>query len=384
MDNYTVLHLHTELSSCTTNIDSITNYNDYIKKAKELGMKAIAITEHGNCFEWYKKKCCCEENGIKYIHGAEFYITETLEEKIKDNYHCCLYAINYDGFLELNKLISKSFNREDNSYYYSPRISLEDLFNTSDNIIMTSACLGGFFGKGNRELQDKVADFMQKNSHRCFLEIQHHLVDKQIELNKKLYEIHKETGIRLICGTDTHALNETHAIGRVMLQKAKDIYFSEEEGWDLTFKSYEELINILKRQNAIPLEEYFEAVNNTNVVADMVEEFTIDKSYKYPILYEDSLSVLKKKVNNGVLVRGINKYPNYKSEYIPRIYYELETYIHNGAVDFLLLDEDIKTEMKKRGVYCGYSRGSCSGSVIAYLIGMTDIDPIKHNLNFER
>ena len=126
MENYTVLHLHTELSSCTTNIDSITNYSDYIKRAKELGMKSIAITEHGNCFEWYKKKCCCEENGIKYIHGAEFYITETLEEKIKDNYHCCLYAINYDGFLELNKLISKSFNREDNSYYYSPRIELKD------------------------------------------------------------------------------------------------------------------------------------------------------------------------------------------------------------------------------------------------------------------
>lgn len=384
MENYTVLHLHTELSSCTTNIDSITNYNDYIKRAKELGMKAIAITEHGNCFEWYKKKCCCEENGIKYIHGAEFYITETLEEKIKDNYHCCLYAVNYEGFLELNKLISKSFNREDNSYYYSPRIELKDLFNTSNNIIMTSACLGGFFGKGSRELQNKVIDFMQKNSHRCFLEIQHHLVDKQIELNKKVYEIHKETGIRLICGTDTHALNEIHAMGRVMLQKAKDIYFSEEEGWDLTFKSYEELINILKKQNAIPLEEYFEAVNNTNVVADMVEEFTIDKSYKYPILYEDSLSVLKKKINKGVLVRGINKYPNYKSEYVPRIYYELETYVHNGAVDFLLLDEDIKTEMKKRGVYCGYSRGSCSGSVVAYLIGMTDIDPIKHNLNFER
>ena len=188
---------------------------------------------------------------------------------------------------------------------------------------MTSACLGGFFGKGSRKLQNKVIDFMQKNNNRCFLEIQHHLVDRQIELNKKLYEIHKETGIRLICGTDTHALNETHAMGRFMLQKAKDIYFSEEEGWDLTFKSYEELIDILKKQNAIPIEEYLEAVNNTNVVADMVEEFTIDKSYKYPILYKDSLSVLKKKINKGVLVRGINKYPNYKSEYVPRIYYEL-------------------------------------------------------------
>ena len=384
MDNYTVLHLHTELSSCTTNIDSVTNYSDYIKRAKELGMKAIAITEHGNCFEWFKKKSCCEENGIKYIHGAEFYVTETLDEKIKDNYHCCLYAKNYDGFLELNKLMSKSFNREDNSFYYSPRISLEDLFGTSNNIIITTACLGGFFGKGSDDLQSKVISFMQQNKDRCFLEIQPHLVEKQIKLNKKLYDIHKTTGIRLMVGTDTHALNDIHAKGRVMLQKAKNIFFGDEEGWDLTFKTYEELLNILKIQDAIPYEDYLKALENTNIIADMVEEFRIDTSYKYPKLYEDSLSVLKQKVNQGIINRKINKYSNYKSEYIPRIYHELETYIHNGAIDFLLLDEDIKTEMRNRGIYCGYSRGSCSGSLIAYLIGMTDIDPIRHNLNFER
>ena len=384
MSNYTVLHLHTELSSCTTNIDSVTNYSDYIKRAKELGMKAIAITEHGNCFEWFKKKSCCEENGIKYIHGAEFYVTETLDEKIKDNYHCCLYAKNYDGFLELNKLISKSFNREDNSFYYSPRISLEDLFGTSNNIIITTACLGGFFGKGSDDLQSKVVSFMQQNKDRCFLEIQPHLVEKQIKLNKKLYDIHKTTGIRLMVGTDTHALNDVHAKGRVMLQKAKNIFFGDEEGWDLTFKTYEELLNIFKTQNAIPYEDYLKALENTNVIADMVEEFKIDTSYKYPKLYEDSLSVLKQKVNQGIINRKINKYSNYKDEYIPRIYHELETYIHNGAIDFLLLDEDIKTEMRNRGIYCGYSRGSCSGSLIAYLIGMTDIDPIRHNLNFER
>ena len=184
-------------------------------------------------------------------------------------------------------------------------------------------------------------------------------------------------------GTDTHALNDVHAKGRVMLQKAKNIFFGDEEGWDLTFKTYEELLNIFKTQNAIPYEDYLKALENTNVIADMVEEFKIDTSYKYPKLYEDSLSVLKQKVNQGIINRKINKYSNYKDEYIPRIYHELETYIHNGAIDFLLLDEDIKTEMRNRGIYCGYSRGSCSGSLIAYLIGMTDIDPIRHNLNFE-
>ena len=105
--NYTVLHLHTDYSSATTNIDSVTKPLDYILKAKELGMKSLAFTEHGNILSWLKKKELCEKHGLKYIHGVEAYITETLEEKIKDNYHCCLYARNYEGVKELNKLIEQ-------------------------------------------------------------------------------------------------------------------------------------------------------------------------------------------------------------------------------------------------------------------------------------
>ena len=116
----------------------------------------------------------------------------------------------------------------------------------------------------------------------------------------------------------------------------------------------------------------------------MIEEFELDRSKKYPKLFNDSLAELKKRINNGVIKRGINKLKNYKTEYIPKIYYELETYIHNDAIDFLLLDTTIKEEMRNRGIECGYSRGSVSGSLIAYLLGMTDVDPIKFNLNFER
>lgn len=384
MNNYTVLHCHTDLSSATTNIDSVTKYEDYIKYASELGMKAISITEHGNILSWVKKKETCEKYGIKYIHGIEAYLTETIEEKVRDNYHCCLYAKNWEGVKELNKLISSSFNRKDNHFYYTPRILIDDLFNTSDNIIVSSACLGGVFNKGNDNVKKRFLDFFIKNKYRCFLEIQHHNVKDQIEYNKYLYELSKKYNLQLVANTDTHCLNKTHEKGRNILQKAKNIHFSNEEGWDLTFKSYEQLIDSYKKQNSLPMEEVLIAIENTNKIAEMVDSFELNRDYKYPKLYNNGEEVLKQKVNEGVLRLKINKYKNYTSEYLPRIYEELETYKHNKAIDFLLLDEDIKSWARKNNMYCGYSRGSCSGSIICYLMGITEVDSIKYNLNFER
>ena len=382
--NYTILHLHTDLSTATTNIDSVTKSEDYIKKAASLNMKAIAFTEHGNLLNWAKKKELCEKYGLKYIHGIEAYLTQTLDEKIKDNYHCCLYAKNYEGVKELNKLVSRSFNRKDNHFYYTPRISLDELENTSNNIIVTSACLGGIFGKASSDIQERYLNFFIKNKDRCYLELQHHLDDRQIELNKKLYKLSKDYDLKLTIGTDTHALNEVHAKGRSILQKSKNIFFSDESSWDIIFKTYDELLDMYNKQNAIPMSDIFEALENTNKIADEVETFEIDRSYKYPKLWNNPEDILKEKIKQGIKDKQLNKLHNFETKYIPRIKEELETYKHNKAIDFLLLDEDIKSYGKKNGKYPGYSRGSVSGSLIAYIIGMTDMDSIKHKLNFQR
>ena len=384
MNNYTVLHLHSDLSNGVTNIDSVTKFDEYILRAKELNMKAIAFTEHGSVFEWVKKKETCEKNNLKYIHACEFYLTETIEDKIRDNYHICLFAKNFDGVKEINKLLSIANNRKDGHFYFVPRITLEELYNTSDNIIISTACLGNIFKTENKELLKEFISFLIKNKDRCFLELQHHNIDAQRNLNKKLLLLSKKYGIKYIITTDTHALNETHLKGREILQISKNIHFDDEENWDLTFKSYDELVMSMKKQGILTDEEINVGLENTNLLADMIDEFELDRSKKYPKLFNDSLTELKKRINNGVIKRGINKLKNYKTEYVPKIYYELETYIHNDAIDFLLLDTTIKEEMRNRGIECGYSRGSVSGSLIAYLLGMTDVDPIKFNLNFER
>ena len=383
--NYTVYHLHSDLSNGVTNIDSVTKYKEYVEYAKSLGMTALAFAEHGNIFEWVHKKESIEDAGMKYIHAAEAYLTtdKTIEDKHRDNYHCVLIAKNYDGVKELNKLISGSFNRDDYHYYYAPRISFEELYGTSDNIIITTACLGGVINKAENDIKIEFLKFLVKNKHRCYLEIQHHNCLDQAKYNKALYAIHQKTGIPLIAGTDTHCLNDTHIEGRSILQKSKNVFFSDEESWDLTFKTYDELVEAYKKQNALPEEVYLNAINNTNVMANSVEPFKLDYSKKYPKLYNDSEKALKEKIAKGIKNRGVDKYENF-NEYKEKIQYELETYKYNGAVDFLLLEEDYKSALKKQGVSYGYSRGSVSGSIIAYLLGITEVDSIRYNLNFER
>lgn len=385
MDNYNILHCHTDLSNGTTIIDSVSKYQQYVDRAKELNMNAIAFTEHGNMFSWFDKKTYCEQNGIKYIHAVEMYFTATLNEKVRDNYHVCLYAKNDEGFKELNKLVSSGYNRDDNHFYYVPRISFEELQNTSDNIIISTACLGGGFKKSS-QLQEEYIQFLSKNNHRCFLEIQHHLIDEQIDYNNYMKYLSNKYNVPLIIATDTHALNEIHAESRLILQNAESsvgLYIDNEDGWDLTFKTFSELKEMFEKQGVLNDNEFYNAIENTHKIADMIEGYNIDLSYKYPKLYNNSLDILKQKINEGIVKRGVNKLPNYQ-EYIDRINVELETYIHNNAIDYLLLDEDLKKKAKAQNIYPGCSRGSVSGSIIAYLIGITDMDSIKHKLNFAR
>lgn len=394
---YVPYHMHSMLSNGITNIDSITNYKEYIKAAQECGMPAIGIGEHGVPFEWVHKKNDIEAAGMKFIHCTEAYMTEQItnetydlegnlkieEYKTRDNYHIMLIAKNFDGVLELNEMISKASSRKDGHYYYSPRITLDELENTSENILFTTACLGGAINNGNPNVIERVINFMTQNKNRCWLEIQHHNCQEQKEYNLRLVEISKELGIPLICGTDTHALNDDQMESRKVLQLAKKIHFPNEDEFDMTFKTPEELLAAYRKQGVLDDRIVLEAMEETLKLANMVEEFKLDDSPKYPILYSNSEEVFKKKVNQGTVWRKIHKKPN-KKEYYDRINYEYEVYKKNGAIDFMLLEEDYKSEMRKRNVRFGYSRGSVSGSLIAYVLGITEVDSLKYNLNFER
>lgn len=384
MNNYTVYHLHSDMSNGVTNIDSVTKFGEYIDLAKTYGMNAIAFSEHGSVFAWDLKKEAVEKAGMKYIHAEEFYVTQSLSDKKRDNYHCVLIAKNWDGVKEINKLASSSFNRNDGHFYYVPRITVDELFSISDNIIMTTACLGGIMAKSPESLQSTIINFMIKHRENCFLEIQHHNVADQIEYNKKMFNLSKTYGLRLIAGTDTHCLNESHAKGRSILQKAKKTYFENEEGWDLVFKSYDELVDAYKKQASLPESVYMEAIENTNVMANMIEEFELDRGTKYPHIYDNPVETFKQKINNGYKKNKYIKDRYTKKEIAQRVNDELAVYEKVGAIDFMLLESYIKEWEEANGIMSGYGRGSVSGSLVAYLLGITQMDSLKFDLNFFR
>lgn len=356
-NQYTLYHLHSDLSNGVTNIDSVTKYGEYIERAKECGMKAMAFTEHGSVFEWWHKKSAIEAAGMKYIHGIEAYLTLNIDEKIRDNYHCVLLAKNYDGFLELNSLVSKSFCRTDNHFYYVPRITFNELFATSDNIIITTACVGGVLGKGDEQVQQYYLDFLERNKHRCFLEVGHHMDEKQVTYNEKLLLLSKSTGVPLIAGTDTHVLNAEHEKGRSILQASKNITFDGEERWDLKFKTYDELVAAYREQGSLPEAEYMQAIENTNVMADMVEPFELDRGTKYPHIYSEPEKTFRDKIQTAVENHPYALKHHTKEELQKTIDEEFDVYKATKSIDFMLLQTYLREWEKQNDIQCGYGRG---------------------------
>ena len=378
MKNYTTYHLHTELSL----LDSCTNFKLYVDRAKELGQTAICFTEHGNTYNWVEKKLYCEEQGIKYLHGCEVYLTKALlvenengeMVKVRDNYHTILIAKNYTGLQELNTLVDLS--TQDDHFYYKPRLSFDEFKNISNNIIKISACLASPLNKLRDESLIQYYDY---------LEIQPHVNSAdQKEYNQWLYEVSIKYNKHLIAGTDTHSINAYKAGCRSILQKAKRIEFSNEDEFDLTYKSYDELVEMFKQQNALPECVYLGAIENTNIMAASVEDFELDKSFKYPKLYDDEEKVFKQRINKMYqekLKKGIIKND---PRYVKQIREEMRVFKKIGMVGFMLFMSELVCWCWDNGIPIGFCRGSCGGSVIAYITDIIDVDPIVWNTVFSR
>ena len=377
--NYTPYHMHTDYSL----LDSCTQYADYIDKATELGMTAIAFTEHGRISGWFKKFQYCKKKGIKYIHGVECYLTETLKEKKRDNYHTVLLAKNTDGLKELNLIVGKAFDKE--HFYYKPRISFDEFLALSNNIIATSACIAGPLNK-----LPKDHPYYEKLINRYdFLEIQHHNDKDQISYNIDLACLSEQYHKPLIAGTDTHSINQYKAECRNILMEYKDQHYEGEENFDMVFKTYDELVHSYEVQNALPQNVYMQAIMNTNVMADMVEEYEIDTSSKYPLLYgskeadhEKFLETIERKFQEKI-DKGI--IPTEQIEpFRKAIDEEIRVFTKLGMDGFMLSMSEILDWCHQNGIVTGTARGSVGGSRVAYVTDITDLNPETWGTLFSR
>lgn len=376
---YIPYHIHSDYSL----LDSCTKFTDYIDLAVRYGYKAFASTEHGKPLGWISKKMYCDKVGIKFIHGVEIYLTESLDEKIRDNYHTVLLARNLAGVKELNALISKSCDKE--HFYYTNRITFDEFLSISKNIISTSACLASPLNK----LPETHPRYMELAMKYDFLEIQAHSHPEQVEFNKRLYRLSQKIGTPMIAGTDTHNSSKYKAECRAILLSAKHKNYGDEDAFDLTYKTYDELAEMFRIQGALPEEIYLEAINNTNKIDEMTEDFELDKSIKYPILYGSREADSEKfaetierkfaeKLANGVIPL------EQESAFREAIDEELRVFRKLQMDGFMLSMSELICWCREQGMAIGTARGSVGGSRIAYVTDIIDLNPETWHTVFSR
>lgn len=385
--NYVLYHVHSHYSL----LDSCSAPEDYVKLCVENGHKAISFSEHGKPLNWVSKKKLCEANGILYIHSVEIYLTEALLQpdpetgelkKVRDNYHTVLMARNAEGVRELNRLITLS-SQEDH-FYYVNRLSFEEFLGISDNIISTSACLASPLNKlpPDHPMYEKLVEKY------TFLEVQPHDHPEQIAFNQRLLRLAKFYDKPLIAGTDTHSASAYKAECRDILLESKHKKY-DDDGFDLTYKTYDELVGAFARQNALPEEAYLQAIENTNLLTSMVEPFELDSEAKYPILYgsrEKDAEVFKDRVWKmfaDKLSRGVIP-PEQKDAFEKALQDEIDVLLKLNMGGFMLSMSEILCWCKEQGFAIGTARGSVGGSRVAYVTDIIDLNPETWNTSFYR
>ena len=387
MPDFVHLHVHSEYSL----LDGMCRIKDLPKRAKELGMNAIALTDHGVMYgavNFYKE---CVKEGVKPILGCEVYVAPRSrfqkESGIDDDYsHLILLAKNKKGYENLIKLVSLGFV---DGYYYKPRIDAEILEEYSEGLICLSACLAGEVSKAiledNIDKAKQIALWYKKVfKDDYYLEIQNNGIPEQVLINQKIIMIARELDIPLVGTNDAHYLKKEDSYNHEILlciQTAKKMTDEDRMRFgsdEFYIKSPEEMADYF---SSVP-----DAIENTVKIADKCNfdfEFGVTKlpNYDVPEEFDTHEAYFRHLTWEGIKERYGE---NYSDEVKQRAEYELSVIVKMGYVDYYLIVWDYIHYAKSVGIPVGPGRGSGAGSIVAYAIGITDIDPIKYNLLFER
>ena len=385
--NFAHLHVHTEYSL----LDGSNKIKEYVARVKELGMNSAAITDHGVMFGVIDFYRAAKEAGIKPILGCEVYVApgSRFDKEAGTNedryYHLVLLAENNKGYANLVKIVSKGFVE---GYYYKPRVDLELLEEYHEGIIALSACLAG-------EVQRNLARSMYEEAKRAaeryekifgkdhfYLELQDHGIPEQGMVNQQLLRLSQDTGIELVATNDVHyTFAEDEKPHDILLciqtgKKLDDENRMRYEGGQYYVKSPEEMAALFPYA--------LQALENTQKIADRCEveiEFGVTKLPRYDVPEGyTSWEYLNKLCFEGLERR----YTPVTKELKERLEYELGVIQKMGYVDYFLIVWDFIKYARDHEIMVGPGRGSAAGSIVSYTLGITDIDPIKYQLLFER
>lgn len=395
MTDFVHLHLHSEYSL----LDGACRVKDIPKKVKELGQTAVAITDHGNMFATIEFYNACKNEGVKPIIGCEVYVAPSSRfEKIRIKnaayYHLVLLAKNEIGYKNLCYLVSCGYTE---GFYVKPRIDLELLAEHSEGLIALSACIAGYIPSmilaGDYDLAKDNVIFMKNlfGKDNFYLELQDHSIPEQKIINESLLKLAEETDTELVCTNDVHYLSKEDSYvqsvlmaiqtGTTISNMSKDAFATKE----FYIKSAEEMETLFGK--------YKNACANTVKIAQMCDlNFVFDQTklpvYPLPLgttsekyLKELALKGFDKRIANNEIVFS-EHHP--KEEYLSRIDYELSIINQMGYNDYFLIVWDFINYAKTNRIPVGPGRGSGAGSLVAFLLGITDVDSIKYDLLFER
>lgn len=394
MGGFVHLHLHSEYSL----LDGACRISDIPKMASEQGHSAVAITDHGNLFGAYAFYSACRERSIKAIIGCEMYVaarsmSDREGKRDTSGDHLVLLCKNATGYKNLIKLVSESYV---NGFYAKPRIDLELLSKHTEGLICLSACLAGKIPRlimaGDYDGACEYALTLDRMFGRgnFYLEIQDHGLSDDRVVCGALLEMSRRTGIELVCTNDVHYLRRSDAFNQAVLmciQTASVITDGRPIGFETDefyYKSTSEMTELFSM--------YPRAVENTVKIAEMCDfSFEEDKLYlpKYPAERgKDTREVLRRFAMLGFERRIADGQITFEShtreEYLERAEYELEVIGKMGFADYYLIVADYVGYAKSHGIPVGPGRGSGAGSIVAFFIGITDIDSLKYDLLFER
>ena len=384
---FTHLHVHTEYSL----LDGSCKIKELTARAKELGMDSMAITDHGVMYGVIDFYRAAREAGIKPIIGCEVYVTSgsRFDRELAGGedryYHLVLLAENNQGYQNLMKIVSKGFV---DGFYYKPRVDYEILKEYHEGVIALSACLAGevqrYIGRGQYEKGKEAALHYQEifGEGNFFLELQDHGIPMQKTVNQGLVRMSAETGIELVATNDIHYTYAEDATPHDILlciqtgKKVADENRMRYEGGQYYCKSEEEMKQLFSYAT--------QAVENTHKIAERCNieiEFGVTKLPKYDVPEGfDSWTYLNKLCTEGFE----HHYPDDDGTLKERLAYELDVIHSMGYVDYFLIVWDFIHYARSQNIMVGPGRGSAAGSIVSYCLGITDIDPIRYNLLFER